>query len=133
MITPDQFAGLADQLATADSLPQSEALYRTVIGRWYYAVYHAVKCWLEHRFAADLETANGRSHERISNCCYDLQKKYMDLQFSKLGRLLENLKQKRVRADYMLDISLCKFDVERVQADYNTIIEQLKLLQSKYP
>ncbi len=130
MIDPCQFA---EQMAGLKEWADNEAAYRTIIGRWYYAAYHHVKTWLEQRFANELADTDGHSHEKITLCCNTLQRKHMDLEFSKLGRLLSNLKTERVKADYLLDLSFQPFDVPRIRLIYKDIIRQLTHLKNKYP
>lgn len=101
-----EFADLADELYLK-SEDAKEALNRTIIGRWYYAAYHDIKNWLEAQFPSEFEAAKGRSHEKLTFCCNTLQRKNMDLSFSKLGRLTSELKNHRVSANYKLNTK-CK-------------------------
>lgn len=125
------FADFADSLHL-EQISQQEATMRTMIGRWYYSIYHQLKNWLMTQFPEDWDLTTGKSHEKLSNCCYSLQRKYFDMQLSKLGRDFETMKKQRVKADYHLGEVCRDVDVEQAKLLYNSIFEQLKSLKEKY-
>lgn len=125
------FADLAETLS--NQCQDNEALRRTIIGRWYYSAYHQINDWLETNYESVLAQSNGNSHERLTICCNALQRQHMDLAFSTLGRLIKNLKDKRVIADYKLGTACRQFEIESARLNYAEIIKQLNLLKEKYP
>lgn len=128
---PQAFSLLAEQLGETQEL-HNEALYRTIIGRYYYSAFHEVRYWLEHRFTNDYFAAEGNSHEKLTLCCYHLQRQQKDLLFSSVGRLLSVLKDRRVKADYALEIP-CRFvDVKIMQTDYADFLLKFQELKLKY-
>lgn len=126
------FSSLADLLYQDQSF-HSESGYRTMIGRWYYAVYNDVNSWLKTRFENEFNNAVGATHQKLTYCCNDLQQKNFDLAFSRLGRLIAEMKNHRVQADYFLDVKLRKFDAEQTKLKIEEIYMQLNQLKSKYP
>lgn len=131
-MNPQEFANLANTLLGQQNI-QSEALYRTVVGRLYYSVYHEVRDWLESRFPQEWENTTGKTHERLSNCCYNLQTAHKEIKFSDFGRKLESLKKHRVRADYRLDEYLTLFDIQKILLEYKNLQQKLETLKTTYP
>lgn len=114
---------------------KNEAINRTVVGRTYYAVYLATRDWLQQRFATELENAQGNSHEKYTICLLSLQRKYIDLNFSRLSWDLKTLKAQRTFADY-------EFDFQDIQTHTDTkatlllgqkLLKDLAVLKAKYP
>lgn len=110
----------------------SEARYRTVVGRWYYSAFHEVLKWLESDFSKEYNACTGNTHIRLTNCCNELQRKKMDLNFSKLGRLIKEFHDRRVIADYKLGKIVISSDMEEAQLNYESVLEILDILKAKY-
>ncbi len=131
MIKPEDIAHMAQELQNHD-ICATEVYYRNVIGRWYYSAFGQTKSWLENNFSNELQDAEGATHERIKNCCYNLQRTKMDLSFSKLGRLINELHHRRVKADYHLEKTVVKNEVFEAELRYTTIINLINELSEKY-
>ncbi len=132
LMQPRDFSDFADQLNLQQGL-HCEALYRTATGRWYYSLYNEVKSWLENRFADVWKNTPGSSHERLSYCCYELQRTNFDMDFSKLGRNLESMRKQRVHADYTLDQPYRLIDMQASQLLFQDINTHLDKMKNKYP
>lgn len=131
MMDAREFENTANQLYSLDL--KCEGNRRTIVGRWYYCIYHEVKYWLEQTFSINFDDIDGRTHEKLTICCRQLQRAKMDLELSKLGRLINELKGQRVHADYFLDEPFRNFELEKAKLKFDEINDQLNLLKSKYP
>ena len=112
--------------------PQTEIIRRTMIGRLYYCVYHDVKDWLEKTFKDEFKNTYGSSHDKLSNCCRELERQYSDIQLKELGNLVRDLKNYRVHADYFLKKPFKTFEVEKAKLKFNAIYALLNELKTKY-
>lgn len=132
MFAQDFYVVAEDLLSTQ---PSDEATLRTAVGRAYYAVYLLTRDWIDFRFPDEIREAEGRSHERYTNCLNNLQRKFMDLQLSRFARELTGLKDKRHFADYCIS----NLDVQGVVNTREAMLQAKKLLddlaqlQAKYP
>ncbi|WOE32184.1 MULTISPECIES: hypothetical protein [unclassified Acinetobacter] len=117
-----------------DNQPNDEATLRTVVGRAYYAVYLLTRDWIDSRFPDEIRVAEGRSHERYTNCLNSLQRKFKDLQLSCFARELTNLKDKRHFADYCISSSDIQGEANTKEAilQAKKLLNDLKKLQDKY-
>lgn len=102
-VTPGDL--LAESKALRVAARGSEARCRTVIGRAYYAAYHALlqaAATAGYRYATENNRPPG-SHENLIHWCRS-QKTAPALKMA--GRILADIKTWRVRADYMLTDSV---------------------------
>lgn len=125
-----EFLNFASSLKNQTDL--SEARYRTVVGRYYYYAFHEVVSWLKEDFSEEYSSSTGSTHIRLTNCCNELQRKEKDLNFSKLGRLIKEFHDRRVIADYKLGITVIASDMEEAQLNYESVVDVLNILKSKY-
>lgn len=118
-----EFIELANRLMDSDEL-HSEASLRTVVGRAYYTVYLLTRDWIKVRFPDVLDEAVGNSHEKYGDCLRKLQRKYMDLSFSRYARQLAELKSKRTFADYHIEVD----EVQDVINTQESLLQALSMI-----
>ncbi|ARG16075.1 hypothetical protein B7L44_05395 [Acinetobacter nosocomialis] len=112
-----------------------EAVFRTIVGRAYYSVYLQTRTWMNHRFPLDLDSTEGNSHSKYTNCLKALQRKHFDLSLSRFARELEELKEKRHFADYEVneDDILGEVNTKAALLQANKLLSDLESLIIKYP
>jgi len=87
---PRGFFSLADRLLT-DGEYRGESRIRTAIGRFYYAAFLLARKRLQEK---GIRVSDGaKIHEAVIE-------KYMDMRLSSIGNRLDQLRERRVEADY---------------------------------
>lgn len=109
------FSNVGDDL----SQENDEAHIRSAINRYYYAVFGSARYYLAEYMYEESYLHVSRAHSKV---CDRLKSSHDDNE-SALGELLENLMEKRVAADYLIDK-----DGEDLNDEY--FIKELPMVQS---
>lgn len=121
-VTPDDL--LAEAKALAAAARASEARRRTVIGRAYYAAYHALLQAVQAKGYV-YETKQKRPaghHENLIHWCEHLQG---DPDLKQSARRLLTMKKDRVSADYKLHVRLNYDLMQAVLEDAEALVSDL--------
>ncbi|MEN8406047.1 hypothetical protein [Acinetobacter seifertii] len=111
-----------------------EAILRTIVGRAYYSVYLQTRDWINQRFPEAIFQAEGKSHEKYTNCLFKLQRDLFDLELSRFASKLLKLKERRRFADYDVGESdiLGKVNTEEALLLADQLLKDLEKLINKY-
>jgi|GEM_PF-5892009 len=116
---PEAFHEVAKKLAQNDK-PSGEGKHRTVVGRAYYAAYHATAqaIYLTHKVGPEYELP---AHETLSRTLAES----LDPEIRHLGQLLHGLRLSRVHADYHLVRAILELNADDSVQDSAQILELL--------
>ena len=125
---PERFHDVAKLVNTSQIVPAGEGRYRTVVGRAYYGAYWATcqAVCQTYRISPPLDLP----HEALSQT---ISKVRNDPDVSKLGTLLDTLRQRRVDADYKPRLTITESHADDAVTDAAEILKLLPTVQNRLP
>ncbi|MHB8601940.1 MAG: hypothetical protein ACYC6W_09290 [Nitrosotalea sp.] len=96
------------------SCGNTEAQFRTSIGRSYYSVFLLTRDKIENKYGEFPEREKGEIHKKVID-------RLKELKLIKIASKLDGLRQQRRKADYRLDITVQQPDAENAWKLANNI------------